>query len=268
MSDSFCPHLGLRDDPATVMEFASSSNACNHAVPAAVVRLGHQVEFCLNANHTLCPVYQQAIAGPLPPSVALRKEPAISQRTRWIAGGALAALLVIAALLVVVLGGGSADGAVNAAAATSRPTRTPTEVLPTSGLLFNFSSTPEETVSSCRPPAGWVSYSAKPTDSLLRLSLVYNVSVEELQQANCLGASNIIRPGQVVYVPSVPTATPTLKPTLTPTRYIAPQYTATKKPSSGGNDRQPTSQPATRQPDPPTPIPPTNTPEPTATNPL
>jgi LysM repeat protein len=83
----------------------------------------------------------------------------------------------------------------------------------------------------CGPPPGWVYYIVQPSDTLYKLSLIYNVSVSQLQLANCLGTSTYIRVGQRLYVPFYipPTPTFTLTPTATrtPTPTFTPSNTAT-----------------------------------------
>lgn len=76
----------------------------------------------------------------------------------------------------------------------------------------------------CGPPAGWVRYSVRSGDTLTRISMIYSVSISNLQRANCMGASIFLRTGDSIYVPNV-----------------TPRYTATHTP----------------QPPPPTAVPPT-----------
>lgn len=66
----------------------------------------------------------------------------------------------------------------------------------------------------CGAPAGWITYTVQLNDNLFRISYNYGISVQELQTANCLGNTQIIRPGQVLYVPNVATRTP--QPSATP----------------------------------------------------
>jgi LysM repeat protein len=80
---------------------------------------------------------------------------------------------------------------------------------------------------ACGRPPGWVPYIVQPGDTLYHLSLIYGVSVAQLQQANCIANPNDLRVGQVLYVPYVimPTPWPTIGPiipTLTPTITLEP----------------------------------------------
>lgn len=73
----------------------------------------------------------------------------------------------------------------------------------------------------CGPPTGWVPYTIKANDTLYLLSVYFGVSIYELQLANCMGTSTLIRTGDILYVPRYPVFLPT--ETLTP----IPSLTAT-----------------------------------------
>ncbi len=81
---------------------------------------------------------------------------------------------------------------------------------------------PSLTPTACGPPRGWVLYTVEAGDSLFRLSQKFNVTISELQRANCLTGTNI-RAGQQLYVPFVPTPTPTFTATPSPTWTAEPQ---------------------------------------------
>ena len=77
----------------------------------------------------------------------------------------------------------------------------------------------------CGPPPGWVFYTVRVFDTLTYLSQLFGVTVVELQFANCMEDSTIIRVGQQVYVPNVPTrgVPPNIPyPTYTPIPYVSP----------------------------------------------
>jgi LysM repeat protein len=110
------------------------------------------------------------------------------------------------------------------------PTSTPTQRPPTqtqlpasaTATLISPSQTPEaptqtqaeptgpppasETLPACGAPPGWVIYIVQPGDTLYGISLLFGVSIAELQNANCL-ASVYVYSGQRLYVPNVPTST-------------------------------------------------------------
>jgi LysM repeat protein len=77
----------------------------------------------------------------------------------------------------------------------------------------------------CGPPSTWVFYIVKPGDTLYGLSLTTGTSVSQLQWANCLGSSTVIRVGQSLYLPFIPKPTPTRKPVILPTFTSTPTRT-------------------------------------------
>jgi peptidoglycan endopeptidase LytF len=97
------------------------------------------------------------------------------------------------------------------------------------GSFLYVPPTPPNTVVACGAPAGWAIYIVQPGDTLYRISLLYRVSVGQLQQANCLGGSTAIYSGQQLRVPNVPTSTATFTQTPTST----PTETATGTPTLG-----------------------------------
>lgn len=78
---------------------------------------------------------------------------------------------------------------------------------------------------ACGAPAGWVIYIVQPGDTLYRLSILYRVSIAQLQQANCLGASSAIFSGQRLRVPNVPVSTATFTPFVSPTATVTASQT-------------------------------------------
>ncbi|MEW6716699.1 MAG: LysM domain-containing protein [Chloroflexota bacterium] len=108
---------------------------------------------------------------------------------------------------------------------------------------------------TCGPPPGWILYTVQPNDNLFRLGLAYGVTVPQLQFANCLGNSTLIRAGERIWVPNVPTRTLQPSLTYTPTRTPTPG-TATSTRTSTPTSTATTTGTATR----------TNTPSPSATS--
>ncbi|HEX8990963.1 MAG TPA: LysM peptidoglycan-binding domain-containing protein [Anaerolineales bacterium] len=92
----------------------------------------------------------------------------------------------------------------------------------------------------CGPYAGWLkNYVVKPGDTLFHIATLYQTTVTALQVANCKLNFNIY-PGDVLWVPNVPTITPgvTVIPTFppasaTPTLPLppSPDYTGTAVPT-------------------------------------
>jgi LysM repeat protein len=96
-----------------------------------------------------------------------------------------------------------------------------------SGSILYVPLLASNTQVSCGAPAGWVVYTVQPGDTLFRIGLLYRVSVSQLQQANCLGASSAIFSGQRLRVPNVATSTATFTPVLPATATGTATLTAT-----------------------------------------
>lgn len=72
---------------------------------------------------------------------------------------------------------------------------------------------PPAATQACGPPPAWTAtYIVQQGDTLFRISVLYRVTVSQLQQANCLGGNTQITPGQRLRVPNVPTSTATFTP--------------------------------------------------------
>ncbi|HNT23925.1 MAG TPA: LysM peptidoglycan-binding domain-containing protein [Anaerolineales bacterium] len=84
-----------------------------------------------------------------------------------------------------------------------------------SGSILYVPAAPEPTTIPCGPPWGWVFYTVQYGDTLYKIAVLYGVRVSELQFANCLGNSTLIRVGQKLYVPNIPIIIPTIPPTWT-----------------------------------------------------
>ncbi|MBN2149700.1 MAG: LysM peptidoglycan-binding domain-containing protein [Anaerolineales bacterium] len=84
----------------------------------------------------------------------------------------------------------------------------------------------------CGPPVGWVYYTVRAGDTLYGLALMFGTTVRDLQQANCLGTSTLIRVGQRLAVPNVPTRTPMRTPTPRPSATEPALPTSTEQPTS------------------------------------
>lgn len=222
MKRTSCPYLGLKDDPITSLGFPSEGNYCHHLRPIAPIKGGYQEKYCLTAEHTACSIYKAA--NPQPAPLALVAPAYLRERGRRVAAvlGIPAVLVVLAALGIVLslLGPRFSvanfliprTGGVNQASFSNlvqplQPTITPFS--PSNKVPGSQpQAQPQPTNPNCPMPQGWMTYVVNPTDSLFRLSVVYGASVEQLQQANCMGSQTVILPGQVIYVPFVPTPTP------------------------------------------------------------
>jgi hypothetical protein len=128
----------------------------------------------------------------------------------------------------------------------------------TPSLVPTLSLTPFLTSTRCGPPAGWVLYRVKPGDNLYSLSALYQVSIQDLQAANCL-TGTIIHAGSYLYVPKIFTRTPSLTLTSVPSLTPSPTRTRTSTSPVPSLTRTPTPTPV------PTTLPPSETPTGTST---
>lgn len=244
MEPRICPYVGIRDDPQTSLSFPSEGNACHRAIPVSGILAEHQKNYCLSENHIHCPVFLGQTNTPPQP---VASPPAVT------AGGWVKriGLLVLLPLLLLTSGvvfaswwtsdGHNLDftwltpkssgddthtseglpgflGLPNGAASQGGSTATPFQPFASSGAV----ATPDQR--NCPVPDGWVVYIVKPTDSVSFLSLIFGISADQLRQANCLVEDTLLRPGEALYVPNIPTRTPSATSTISaePT-YLVPQ---------------------------------------------
>jgi LysM repeat protein len=73
-------------------------------------------------------------------------------------------------------------------------------------------------VTQCGRPPGWVQYSVRAGDSFSSLSRVFNLSIAQLQTANCMGNSTFLYVGQLIFTPWIPPAP--LPPTSVPATVV------------------------------------------------
>jgi capsular exopolysaccharide synthesis family protein len=290
MKPTTCPFLGLENDSTTALGFPSEGNFCHHARPIAPVRIEHQDEYCLSAGHINCPIYQRVQAAPLPVAVAA---PSYQQGRHRRMLAAVAGSLVIMAVAAFVLFGLQLPAWLNSQIQLIPRTGEIADAqVPgqTNFFLLQSTLTPLQPVTAtstllpqivdCPMPDGWMPYIVNPTDSLFRLSVVYSVPVDLLQHNNCMEGRTTILPGEVLYVPFLPTRTPspTMLPTSPPVVFAATRAPATAVPTSTQQSPTPisstqeptaTDEPTITLPPTATDVPPTripsNTPEPTWT---
>lgn len=79
---------------------------------------------------------------------------------------------------------------------------TPGSILYVPAVIPISSGTPTSS-DICGPPPGWVEYVVLPGDSLFQLSVAFDVSVEEIQLANCLGSSTSLQAGTIIFMPDI-----------------------------------------------------------------
>ncbi|MBU2610036.1 MAG: LysM peptidoglycan-binding domain-containing protein [Chloroflexi bacterium] len=114
---------------------------------------------------------------------------------------------------------------------------------------------PTRTLIPCGPPSGWIRYTILKGDTLYSLGQYYQVTVKELQRANCMGDSTSLYTDRQIYVPNKPTRTPSPRPTSTSTVTPTPSATPT---ASDTPAPTPTEAPS----DTPPPLPPADPPPP------
>jgi LysM repeat protein len=124
-----------------------------------------------------------------------------------------------------------------------------------SGSFIYVPPLPTATRVPCGAPPGWVNYPVRPGDTLYSISLMYRVSVADLQRANCMGGTTYIQSGKLIKVPNVVPNTPVWTAGPTVTVIIIQQPTNSQTPSSTPPE------PTTEVP-PTTAVPPTDTPPP------
>ncbi len=221
MKRNTCPYLGLKDDPTTMLQFPSEEgNYCHHARPVAPVRAAYQRKFCLSGEHAACPIYLARQPVPLPAEIAAPRPLAIPNR-RLLAVIGIPVIVVGIALLVMLWNSLAGSAVKKSYVPDTGQIADPVSQFNLPGLLTSqdnsFLATPTSSTAplivNCPLPDHWTTYIVNPTDSLFRLSVVYGVSVDELQKVNCMGNKTVILPGQVIYIPYVPTNTPLVVPT-------------------------------------------------------
>ncbi len=119
----------------------------------------------------------------------------------------------------------------------------------------NIFPTITEPAPTCGTPLGWVRYIVQPGDTLFKLSVAVGTTVQQIQLANCMGNSTLIRAGEGLWLPMIPVFPPTVTSSAIP-----PAATPTQSPPS----KTPTQNLPTPTPDTPT-IPPEIVPSPSNT---
>ena len=93
-----CPHLGLRDDPATANGFPSKWNYCHNVKPIAPPSLAQQREVCLTTIHASCPAIEAGQKKSLPKNFR-RRDANVARKLigRW--------MIVVVSLTFLILAG-------------------------------------------------------------------------------------------------------------------------------------------------------------------
>jgi LysM repeat protein len=93
------------------------------------------------------------------------------------------------------------------------------------GSVLYVPYVPLPSATACRPPAAWIRYTVQPGDTLYRISVLYRVTVDELQRGNCMGYQTLIAAGEILYVPNVTPSTLTFTPVTPITNTPTPSET-------------------------------------------
>lgn len=266
MEKSICPFLGLKEDPDSVLNFPSQGNCCHHAYPLSPVAISHQSKFCLTPNYLRCPVFISEKSSPLPPQLIEKYNDKQLSKYIILFGAIISVLIItIIAFLFFLINTGSITSMTKQLTITATSNNLMTNIdtpIPqasvTKALLdsSSFTLTPENESIICVPPENWILYVVKPTDSLVRLALIFNITVEDLQRANCMMDRTLVKPGEEIYIPgATPTVTVSTTPTVTITNTYRPPIIPTRTYTDQPTD-VPRPRPTNTMPPPP---PPTDT---------
>lgn len=234
-----CPFIGLKDDNKTALNFASKGNYCHRISPPASITGTFQTAYCLTSRHVTCPVF-------------------LGKRRRSLASiltaidlthpRALRAVLIILFGLLICSTGVTAyayfwdqgwlpapqfflpqvptpvsdHSPANVGPSFLDPYITRGQGPPTATAFqpdLSSASLQGTTIPPCSIPDGWSQYTVNPTDSIEYIALVYKIGVDDLLAANCMDRKVIVRTGQIIYVPNIPTASPNPTDTNAPIIY-------------------------------------------------
>jgi LysM repeat protein len=116
--------------------------------------------------------------------------------------------------------------------ATASKPASPSNTYATYPTVARMATSTSSKVVQCGPPYGWIhGYTVEPGDTLYRISVRFETTVEMLRQANCK-TGTVIYSGERLWVPYMATATPGITiiptfPSATPTATETPSATAT-----------------------------------------
>lgn len=95
--ETFCPFVGLADDPQTRLAYPSVWNVCYRVLPPASPRVEHQSAYCLTSGYLACPVLRGKRDAPLPDAIRAPRVESGKRRRRT-------SLSVVAAVGLLLLG--------------------------------------------------------------------------------------------------------------------------------------------------------------------
>lgn len=231
---NICPHLGSSHDPETALAFPTSHNYCHSVRPPLPVKTSYQQSHCLTTEHFTCPVYR----GQMPAKGRGRRRTLPSFGPVSDADRKAIYLILISLFLLLALASLSFWGWRNQETVASwlqylplPATPIPAEVVSLTPEGDNFvvpgptiivntatstpsptpteTSVPSPTAVRCSYPDDWIAITVTANDTLASLARMYDLSVKELVQANCLRREELVT-GSTLYVPEIepsPTAT-------------------------------------------------------------
>lgn len=234
-----CPFLAGTNGSWRSVEPAKS-HVCAAVDPPAVLAIGKQRQLCLGAGHVDCATFRAAralIHTPARGSLDADLWPSSSSRVTTLdpvrvglagglttpqarAGGQalLVGLIVIVFAVLVVArstpagssapsGGSPVPTAAAGAGASARPSGPPTAAPSLPAAAPSGSAAPSVTGSSAPSLPVGRTYKVKRGDTLSSIALEFGVTLKALRKANDLTKDAVIRPGQVLAIPS-PAGTP------------------------------------------------------------
>lgn len=140
-----CPHLGLKDDPASSYTYPNAANHCFHCRLASIPAFEHQGAFCLSNEHAACPVFAQAENGPFPQNIRFVGAERSSKSGRpWQLAIFAAGIFVIGLMLWLFLpsfSAGLAPTPMPSGLPTSFPSSTPEPIVTKSSSLLPLPAT-------------------------------------------------------------------------------------------------------------------------------
>lgn len=230
-----CPFLALAADHRTVVDGYDPDHRCHAVAEPDPLDRTRQLQLCLTEAHRTCERYVAALgrqrvesAGQSPASPDARiartrlvldpggvegpaedRRPLVGRRARRLLLAAAAALII---LLVLVSGAVEGlAGLVTGPSATPPPSLSPSSTPMATPLASTGEATPTP---SLAPPASTPaptptpaaqatprSYVVQQGDTLFDIAARFGTTISAIQQANGLGGSDVINPGQVLVIP-------------------------------------------------------------------
>ena len=232
---AICPYLGLVDSADSHATYATDANRCYRLPNPTRIAIRHQETYCLEDNHTACPVFrgegiprhQPAAVAAVPPkgrerSSAGRTQPLggrVSMRVATIGLIAMAVVVILVAIVIqqAVGGGGNnsnqlsaADVGATSAALKGQSTRTAASLTPAAtGSPDVGTPNPSQTPGTGTPSAtatpgtSGKTYTVKAGDNCDAIASASNITLQQLLDANKMAVADCysLQIGQVLKLP-------------------------------------------------------------------